>query len=211
MHRDIQFQSAVLQHVHGIRALQGEHGSRFTLLADEALEIVCPLAGAHQVENARTAVTALMVAGVPRTAIQQGIAKTTWPGRLEWVSHDPPLILDGAHNPAGARALALYIQEFFSGEPVRLIFGAMRDKAIDEVTETLFPLAADVIITAPHQPRALNPQALADASGHPQARTAVCLADALALCAPRPMTTFITGSLYLVGEARATFRGNLWN
>ena len=187
------------------------HGSRFTLLADEALEIVCPLAGAHQVENARTAVTALMVAGVPRTAIQQGIARTSWPGRLEWVSHDPPLILDGAHNPAGARALALYIQEFFPGEPVRLIFGAMRDKAIGEVTETLFPLAAEVIITAPDQPRALNPLALAEACGHPHARTAACLGDALALCAQRPMTTFISGSLYLVGEARAIFRGNLWN
>ncbi len=193
------------------------HGSHFALLeaealvADEALKIVCPLAGAHQVENARTAVTALMVVGVTRAAIQQGIARTTWPGRLEWISHDPPLILDGAHNPAGAKALALYIQEFFSGEPVRLIFGAMRDKAIDEVTETLFPLASDVIITAPHQPRALNPQALGEACGYPQARTAACLADALALCAQRPMTTFITGSLYLVGEARAIFGGNSWN
>ncbi|HEY2124239.1 MAG TPA: Mur ligase family protein, partial [Chthoniobacterales bacterium] len=73
--------------------------SRFTLVADESVEIVCPLAGVHQVENARTAVTALALAGVPRTAIQQGITRAVWPGRLERVARDPDVILDGAHNP----------------------------------------------------------------------------------------------------------------
>ena len=179
------------------------YGSRFTLLADEDMEIICPLAGIHQVENARTAATALTLAGVPRTAVQQGIAQAVWPGRLERVARDPDVILDGAHNPAGARALAAYIAEFFGGEPVRIIFGAMRDKAIDEVTETLFPLAAEVIITAPDQPRALSPEALAEAWG--RAKTAGRLSDALALAAQQRMTTFITGSLYLVGEARAIY------
>lgn len=179
------------------------YGSRFTLVADESMEIVCPLAGMHQIENARTAAAALTVAGVPRTAIQQGIARAVWPGRLERVARDPDVILDGAHNPAGARALAAYISEFFGDEPVRIIFGAMRDKAIDEVTETLFPLAAEVIITAPDQPRALSPETLAEAWG--SAKTASRLSDALALAAQQPMTTFITGSLYLVGEARAIY------
>ena len=191
------------------------YGSRFTLTAREApretVSIICPLAGAHQVENARTAAAALRTLGIPWPAIQRGIEQTVWPGRLEWITQEPALILDGAHNPAGARALADYIREFFPDEPVRLVFGAMRDKAIDELTETLFPLAAEVVITAPSQPRALNPQALAEACGHPHARTAPRLSDALALCAERPMATFITGSLYLVGEARAFFRENLWN
>lgn len=179
------------------------YGSRFTLVAGESMEIVCPLAGMHQVENARTAAAALTVAGVPRTVIQRGITQAVWPGRLERVARDPAVILDGAHNPAGARALAAYISEFFGGEPVRIIFGAMRDKAIDEVTETLFPLAAEVIITAPDQPRALSPETLAEAWG--SAKTASRLSDALALAAQQSMTTFITGSLYLVGEARAIY------
>jgi dihydrofolate synthase/folylpolyglutamate synthase len=179
------------------------YGSQFTLSADESMEIVSPLAGVHQVENARTAATALALAGVPRIAIQQGIARAVWPGRLERVAQDPDVILDGAHNPAGARALAAYISEFFSDEPVRIIFGALRDKAIDEVTETLFPLAAEVIVTAPDQPRALSPDVLVETWG--RAKTAARLSDALALAAQQPMTTFVTGSLYLVGEARAIY------
>ena len=189
--------------VEGLKA--DRYGSRFRLVRDEELEIVCPLAGAHQVENARTAVAALAVAGVSPAAIQAGIADVVWPGRLQTVARNPDVILDGAHNPAGARSLAAYIRQYFSGAPVRLVFGAMRDKAIDEVTETLFPLADEVIVTAPQQPRAVNPETLAEACGYPNIRTAATLARALEMASARPMTTFITGSLYLVGEARAIY------
>jgi dihydrofolate synthase / folylpolyglutamate synthase len=178
-------------------------GSRFDLSCAEEIAIECPLAGAHQVENARTAVAALNVFGVSGAAITRGIADTRWPGRLERVARDPDIILDGAHNPAGARALADYIRNFFADEPVRLIYGAMRDKAIDEVTNTLFPLAAEVIITAPDQPRALNPESLADVTEHPNLRIAPTIGDALRMTRENPMTTFVTGSLFLVGEARA--------
>ncbi|HYA16423.1 MAG TPA: folylpolyglutamate synthase/dihydrofolate synthase family protein, partial [Bryobacteraceae bacterium] len=116
-------------------------GSRFRLVSDLEIPVECPFAGAHQVENARTAVAALRVFGLPATAIAEGIRHATWPGRLERVAAGPDLILDGAHNPAGAKALAAYIRQFFADEPVRIIYGAMRDKAVDEVTNTLFPLA----------------------------------------------------------------------
>jgi len=175
-------------------------GSRFTLIADEEIPIVCPLAGAHQVENTRTAVAALAVFGVESAAIREGIARAIWPGRLERLG---PYILDGAHNPAGARALSEYIRRFFADEPVRIIYGAMRDKAVDEVTNTLFPLAKEVIVTAPDQPRALNPESLAEITEHPDLKTAATLSDALSMARLNPMTTFITGSLFLVGEARA--------
>ena len=175
-------------------------GSRFTLVADEAIPITCPLAGEHQVENARTAVAALTVFGLSPAVIREGIARATWPGRLERLAG---FILDGAHNPAGARALAAYIRRFYADEPVRLIYGAMRDKAIDEVIGTLFPLAAEVILTAPAQPRALSPETLAEATDHPSVTIAPTLADALRIARAKPMTTFITGSLFLVGEARA--------
>ncbi len=187
------------------------YGSRFTLVADEEIPIECPLAGAHQVENARTAVAALALIGVPAAAIRTGdCGSVRWPGRLERVPGQLDVILDGAHNPAGARALAGYIREFFAGEPVRIIFGAMRDKAVDEVTNTLFPLAKEIILTAPDQPRALNPAALAEvvtASAGTLVRVADSVRAALEMAAElnraRPMTTFVTGSLFMVGEARA--------
>jgi dihydrofolate synthase/folylpolyglutamate synthase len=178
-------------------------GSRFTLAADEEIPIICPLPGEHQVENARTAVAALNIFGVSAAAITEGIERAKWPGRLERIGTDPDIILDGAHNPAGARALAGYIRRFFRSEPVRIIYGAMRDKAVDEVIGTLFPLAAEVILTAPNQPRALNAESLAEVSDHPNVRLAASVGEALRMARDRPMTTFVTGSLFLVGEARA--------
>lgn len=178
-------------------------GSRFTLCRDEQIPIECPLAGAHQVENARTAVAALNVFGLSAADISAGIARASWPGRLERVAVNPDIILDGAHNPAGARALAAYIRQFYTGEPVRIVYGAMRDKAVDEVIGALFPLAAEIVLTAPDQPRALNPESLAAAADHPDIRVAKTIAEALRMARARPMTTFITGSLFLVGEARA--------
>jgi dihydrofolate synthase/folylpolyglutamate synthase len=183
-------------------------GSRFTLFADEEIEIECPLAGAHQVENARTAVAALNIFGVSPAVISEGIAKTIWPGRLERIATHPDIILDGAHNPAGARALAAHLKAFFADEPVRIIYGAMRDKAVEEVTNALFPLAAEVILTAPDQPRALNPKSLAEITDHPNLGVTPTLSTALHIARENPMTTFVTGSLFLVGEARAVLKPN---
>jgi dihydrofolate synthase/folylpolyglutamate synthase len=180
-------------------------GSRFRLLGERDLRIACPLAGEHQVENAVTAAVALARLGIEDSAIEAGISRTRWPGRLERVSERPEIILDGAHNPAGARALAAYIDRFYGHRAVRLIYGAMRDKAIDEISGILFPRARQVIVTAPQQARALAPEALRDIGGHPDLRTAPTLRDALALVedASPEDVVFITGSLFLVAEARA--------
>jgi dihydrofolate synthase/folylpolyglutamate synthase len=182
-------------------------GSRFTL-ARHGLHIRCPLAGEHQVENAITAAVALVQLGVPGAAIERGIARTEWPGRLEKVSDTPEIILDGAHNPAGARALAAYIDRFYAARRVRLIYGAMRDKAVEEVCGILFPRAQQVIATAPGQPRALHPQAILQIAEHPDLRCADSLKEALEMVrdAGPEDAVFITGSLYLVGEARAMIR-----
>ena len=178
-------------------------GSRFTLGQD--LHIECPLAGEHQVENAATSALALKRLGLSNAVIERGIAQARWPGRLEMVSEHPEIILDGAHNPAGARALAAYLDRFYSRRCVRLIYGAMRDKAVEEVCGILFPRAQQVIVTAPKQPRALHPDAILQVAGHPDLRTAPALRDALAMVADAGAedVIFITGSLYLVGEARA--------
>ena len=118
----------------------------------------------------------------------------------------PEIIVDGAHNPAGARALAAYIDRFYGGRRVILIFGAMRDKAIDEIGGILFPRAAEVIATAPRQARALSPEALRDAADHPNVRVASTIAEALAMVrhASREDVVFVSGSLFLVAEARDT-------
>jgi dihydrofolate synthase/folylpolyglutamate synthase len=180
-------------------------GSRFLLSGERHLHIACPLAGEHQVENAVTAAVALACLGIADSAIEAGIARSRWPGRLERVSERPEIILDGAHNPSGARALAAYIDRFYGHRRVRLIYGAMRDKAIDEISGILFPRAQQVIVTAPQQARALAPEALRDIGGHPNLRTAPTLRDALALvedASPQDVI-FVTGSLFLVAEARA--------
>lgn len=167
------------------------------------LHIRCPLAGEHQVENALTAAMTLEEMGVPAVAIEQGIAAVRWPGRLEHVADAPEIVLDGAHNPAGARALAAYIDRFYRGRRVWMIYGAMRDKAIAEVGGILFPKADRVIVTAPAQARAARPGTLLELADHPDVRAARNLAEALELAraaAPEDVV-FVTGSLFLVAEA----------
>jgi dihydrofolate synthase/folylpolyglutamate synthase len=183
-------------------------GSTFRIAGPRPLRIRCPLAGEHQVANAVTAAAALMRLGVPDRAIESGIACARWPGRLERVSENPEIILDGAHNPAGARALAAYIDRFYSGRRVRMIYGTMRDKAIDEIGGILFPKVHDLIATAPRQARALAPEAVREAAGH-AARTAPDIAAALAMVgdAGPDDVIFITGSLFLVAEARRLLGG----
>jgi len=169
-------------------------GSRFRL---KGVEIICPLAGEHQVENARVAAIALTDLGVPSA----GIAGTLWPARLEQVSTQPEIILDGAQNPAGARALATYIRRFYSGRRIWMVYGALRDKAVVEMTSILFPLADRVILTSPNNSRAMPPEDIPA----PGARVTHSIEEAIALLADASGddVVFITGSLYLAGEARA--------
>jgi dihydrofolate synthase/folylpolyglutamate synthase len=184
-------------------------GSSFRLRNGVRMQIHCPLAGEHQVSNAVVAVAALHRLGLPPAAIEQGIASARWPGRLDRVSESPEIILDGAHNPAGARALAAYIQRFYAARQVVLVYGAMRDKAVEEITGILFPHAQEVIATAPQQTRAVDPQTIRELSGHPNLRIAADLQTALEMArqSPPDRAIFITGSLFLVGEAMTLLNG----
>lgn len=177
-------------------------GSRFKT---GPYEVEVNMAGEHQVENARTALAALHSLGLSETDVQRGIAAARWPGRLELVRKQPDIYLDGAHNPAGAAALKRYIERFFSGRRTWLIFGTMRDKDVDEVCRILFPLAYRVIATAPKQARSLEPEEIVRRSPVPQTEASPSIQQALdrvqAEAAPEDVV-FVTGSLYLVGEAR---------
>lgn len=160
----------------------------------------CPLAGEHQIENAIAAVLSLEALGVS----PKGIGNAIWPGRLERISPNPDIILDGAHNPAGARALARYLERFYAGRKIWMIYGAMRDKAVDEIAGILFPLAAELVLTAPANARALRPEALRELAGRGHISPDISAAvDLVRAGISENDAAVITGSLFLVGEARA--------
>jgi dihydrofolate synthase/folylpolyglutamate synthase len=176
------------------------------------IELVLPLPGRFQVRNALAALAAarlLVERGYPvdDAAIARGIATVSWPGRLELVHERPVVYLDGTHNPAGARELLAFWEEHFAGRRIHLVYGAMRDKAVDEITGLLFPLASTVILTQPRQPRAISAQALAAISGHlarPGALEVVPEPEEALECAVQHAApedaVFATGSLYLAGD-----------
>jgi len=176
-------------------------GSRFS-------GIECPLAGEHQVDNAVTAALALETLGVS----PKGIAETRWPGRLEHISPNPDILLDGAHNPAGVRALIRYLERFYPDRKRWIIFGAMRDKAVAEMGAILFPLADELILTAADSPRSMPPEELAALAG--RGRAVANIGAALEMVAGEAAADdmiVITGSLFLVGEARAaSYNRNSW-
>ena len=159
------------------------------------------LRGRHQMVNAQTAAAALQALDVQAEAILSGIRNTRWPGRLERLQVDPEIVVDGAHNPAGARALAAYVTEFYNDPKPVLIFGAMRDKAVEEMAGILFPCFREVIVTAPDQPRALSPETYLDLTDHAFLRNEPNLTAALERAKSTGGPIFISGSLFLVAEA----------
>jgi dihydrofolate synthase/folylpolyglutamate synthase len=174
------------------------------------------LPGRFQLQNALNAVAAARLLQQKKVRmsdedIERGIARAQWPGRLEKLQSRPDLYLDGAHNPGAARELARFLEENFAGRRMVLIYGAMRDKAVDEVTGLLFPLAAEVIFTQPNSPRAVSAAQLAQIAGHHAAHFSIinnaeaALDDALANARPDD-AIFITGSLYLVGQLRHAWK-----
>jgi dihydrofolate synthase / folylpolyglutamate synthase len=174
------------------------------------------LAGRFQLQNALNAVAAATVLQERKYRISdenivRGIAAAQWPGRIEKLQSSPDVYVDGAHNPGAARELARYMEEHFAGRKVYLIYAAMRDKAVDEVTGLLFPHAEEVIFTEARTPRAISAAQLQEIAGHHAARH-IAIPDAeqavqaaLAKANPRDVI-IITGSLYLVGQVRQAWR-----
>jgi len=194
----------------GFRAAGSADRGPEAVSSDATLEITLPLAGRFQIQNALTAIAAARLLAergfaITDAAIARGLAEVRWPGRIERIHDRPAVYLDGTHNPAGARELAAFWQEQFPGRRIHLIYGAMRDKAIDEVAGLLFPLAASVILTQSPQPRSITAQTLALITRHlaPSVEVipepAAALERALELAAPGDIV-FATGSLYLVGD-----------
>jgi dihydrofolate synthase/folylpolyglutamate synthase len=180
------------------------------LLAERAASPAKDFVGA-ELASARLAPTSSLRAGrvalIHDDAIARGIAQVHWPGRLERVGDRPAVYLDGTHNPAGARELLAFWDEHFAGVPIHLVYGALRDKPVDEICGLLFPRAASVILTEPRQPRALSAVVLAEMTAHLARNVevvpdpAAALERAISQSAPED-AVFATGSLYLIEDYR---------
>src|SRR5271165_3182708 len=174
-----------------------------------------PLAGRHQLRNIALAVAAAEELGrfgfkVTPRQIEQGIREAHWPGRFQVLSpsastHQREMVLDVAHNPAGAWALRSALSENFPDRELTFVFAAMRDKPLQELAEILFPVAEQVVVTQVANPRAATTSELLQAA----ARTGVALyaeetvAAALARArdlSPANGVIVVTGSIFLVGE-----------
>jgi dihydrofolate synthase/folylpolyglutamate synthase len=172
------------------------------------------LVGRHQLRNVALAVAAGVelnqqgFSGITAESIESGIRETRWPGRFQVIAARlgwPEMVIDVAHNPAGAWALRSTLSERYEDRPLIFVFGAMRDKAISEMAEILFPLAERVIATQPENPRAASPEEIRQAA----ARTGVEIeavedvqraVERARAVASAGTIVVITGSIYLVGE-----------
>jgi dihydrofolate synthase/folylpolyglutamate synthase len=172
------------------------------------------LVGRHQLRNVALAIAAAVelseqeFSGITAGSIERGIRETRWPGRFQVIAARPgwpEMVIDVAHNPAGAWALRSALSERYEDRRLIFVFGAMRDKAISEMTEILFPLGDRVIATRPENPRAASPEEIQQAAIRTGVEVEAVEDVQHAVERARSLTTpgtivVITGSIYLVGE-----------
>ena len=181
----------------------------------QQISVESPLVGRHQLRNLALAIAAAEELskkgspGISAQSIERGIRETRWPGRFQVIPRKPgwpEIVLDVAHNPAGAWALRSALSERYEDRPLIFVFGAMRDKAISEMSEILFPLAEKVIATRPENPRSASPDEIQKAAGRTGAEIESVSDVTQALDGGRAAAGLrgvmvVTGSIYLVGEA----------
>ena len=177
--------------------------------------LVCPLKGRHQIENAAVALgvieaLAMKGFGVDDDAVFKGIHDVKWEGRLEVIEHSPTVLLDGAHNAGGASTLARALREEFSYKKLIFIFGVLKDKDYKAMLKKLLPLGDRLILTSPDTERAMPPEALLPVAKQYLRRIEVvknsreALKRALSIADQNDLIC-VTGSLYLIGEIKKAF------
>ncbi len=185
------------------------HFQYHTTLADYSVQL--NLRGEHQITNARTAIhIAEQLRGqglcIAKSAIEDGLQNVNWVGRLEVIDFQgKQILLDGAHNLAGAAMLQHFLRDYEKEIPITMIFGAMSDKAIAGMAELLFPFATTIIATRVNNVRSADPIVIADAATQlaapSQITESVSAALQLALQeTPANGLICVCGSLYLIGE-----------
>ncbi len=174
------------------------------------------LPGMHQVANALVAVRlleAIDAAGIPvgAEAIVSGLRDVRWPGRLEWIRVEGgELLLDAAHNPAGARSLAAHLS---ASAPLPLVFGVMKDKDVGGMLGALAPVVSRVVATEARTPRALAANEVARRARQAfPALDVVCLADPVEACRAAladARRAVVAGSIFLIGDVRGRLANDI--
>ncbi|MCI7104607.1 MAG: bifunctional folylpolyglutamate synthase/dihydrofolate synthase [Lachnobacterium sp.] len=192
-----------------------------TLVSSEDMEKVASmkpgLMGAYQLENGAAAMLAAQIyfakIGLDEKkaleAIQRGIHTAVWKGRMEVLSEEPYLMVDGAHNSNGIHALKTSLMKLYPDEKFHFVMGVMADKDYEKMIEELLPLAIDFVTVTPESSRALQAESLAEKirSQEIPARSIASVADVLTL--PRVgEKTIALGSLYFIGELEAIYYGD---
>lgn len=188
----------------------GTPRNRYSLdVLGEQVSIDSQLAGRHQLRNTALTIAAAVQLNrsfgykISAQQIAAGVASTRWPGRFQVIPGSPEIVLDVAHNPDGVWALRSALTSRYDGRPVTIIFGAMRDKAIAEIGEILFPLGEEVIATRINSPRAASADEIRELTTHVGTPiiSAESLTQAIEIARQGHRPVVITGSVYLVGAA----------
>ncbi len=176
-------------------------------------DVVLPLRGPHQTQNAAVALACLELlgrAGFPLRdeQIRRGLEGAQWPGRLEEFAGVPPVVLDGAHNPAGVDALLASLEAVYPKRPVHLVFGVFEDKDAEPMMRALFTQVAAVTLTPIANPRSRAPAQYVELARSLNAQVTIASDAESALAAARAATpkggiVVVAGSLFLVGQLRA--------
>lgn len=180
-------------------------------------DVEISMVGRHQAENLKTALATLEVlrksgaVKLDREALYEGLKRARQPGRFEVISEDPLVIIDGAHNEAGAQALQETMAQHFAGKKILLVAGILADKEIDSIVKFLTKITDHIIVTEPDNPRKLAAEKLAGhvadfgvaAEAVPDVEAAVHRAKELA---DGYDVILFAGSLYLIGDVRRLWR-----
>ena len=187
-----------------IDSVAAELGATTSSIEDEPIPPRVALAGEHQRQNGRVAAVLGSRIGASTGAIEEGLDAVTWPGRLERIGD---VLLDAAHNPDGALALAMYLRSLARPpDEVALVFGTLDDKDWAPMLDTLAPLAGRRVYVAPSgaSRNAVDPAAM---SGRHAGSTSPSLENALGELKSWGSLIVVAGSLVLVGQARALLLG----
>jgi len=183
-------------------------------IPDVSEPVFLSLPGEHQLEN--LAITLALIEqlrkngfDIPASAVAEGIGKARWPGRLQWIPGQPPILLDGAHNAEGIETLAQYLEKFPPAGPLSIIFGALQDKPLTEMGARLARFGHNLCFVPPRCNRALTREEFAGTLEPQGWQWFDTLKAAAESCRKNAGTMLITGSLYLISEALRMFDQNV--
>lgn len=180
-------------------------------------DVEISMVGRHQAENLKTALATLEIlrksgaVKLDREALYEGLKRARQPGRFEVISEDPLVIIDGAHNEAGAQALQETMAQHFAGKKILLVAGILADKEIDSIVKFLTKITDHIIVTEPDNPRKLAAEKLAEhVADFGVAAEAVSDVEAAVHRAKELADGYdvilFAGSLYLIGDVRRLWR-----